>query len=302
MSDLDRQERKRAARYRRARIRHFLFTHGPNRLSRGRVFARHQAQTLVIHRLQISSPLWPAAFDGLRIGHVSDFHLGDLLPIDRALQVVEDLAGQKPDLIACTGDVVDLDHREAGPLLSALAAIRAPLGAALVLGNHDELHCPRTLSRMADAAGMIVLHNEAIRIRHNGDSLMLAGIDWARSAAAVGRMVDAACGEASHLLLAHNPKAFIRAADLGIPLTLSGHTHGGQIAMRGRPKANIALARRTAGLYHRGDSRLYITTGVGAWFPLRLNCPPEVAVITMRHEAATDRAEPDPRRRRRRRA
>lgn len=276
---------KRSGKYHRARIRHFLFTVGPNKISADRIRRRHLAQDIVVREIEVASPRWPAAFDGLRIGHVSDFHLGDLLPLDRALQVVEQLAEQEPDLVACTGDVVDLHHDQAGPLLEAMAQIKAPLGAALVLGNHDELHCPDTICRLASQVGVIPLCDEAIDINRNGHHLRVAGIHWAKTAVACAKRVDAACGDFVHLLLAHNPKAFVRAADLEIPLTLAGHTHGGQIAMRKRDHKNGSGSKRyKAGLFEQGASRLYVTTGVGAWFPLRINVPAEIAMITMRHQ------------------
>jgi predicted MPP superfamily phosphohydrolase len=293
MSDPVLPRSKRTGKYQRARIRHFLFTVGPNTLSGGRIRRRHLAQDVVVREIEIASPRWPKHFDGMRIGHVSDFHLGHLLPLEKALEVVELVREQEPDLVACTGDVVDLDHHEAAPLLSALADISAPLGTALVLGNHDELHCGDTLSRMAEDAGLAVLRNEAIEIVHNGNRLRIAGIHWAKSAVTCARYVDATCGHDAELLLSHNPKAFMRAAELGIPLTLSGHTHGGQIAMKNRPNANLAIAHRhRAGLFAEGSSRLYVTSGVGAWFPLRINCPAEIAMITMKHQPAPVEAQP----------
>jgi predicted MPP superfamily phosphohydrolase len=252
----------------------------------------------------VRSALWPAAFDGLRIGHVSDFHLGDLLPLERALQVVERLAEQQPDLVACTGDVVDLHVDEAPELLAALANVGAPLGSALVLGNHDELHCPDAISTMASHAGCILLRNEAVQYARGEGKLIVAGLDWSRSEAGCRRLLDLTCGDdASHLLLAHNPRAFRRASEMGVALTLAGHTHGGQVALRNRPAANLAAARRhTAGLYEKGASRLYVTAGVGAWFPLRLNCPAEIAMLTMRHDAdAGGRERRSPRRKPKRR-
>ena len=112
---------------------------------------------------------------------------------------------------------------------------------------------------------------------------MVAGIGWASSAVACAKRVDRACADGADLLLAHNPKAFLHSADLGVPLTLSGHTHGGQVAIKNRPNANLAVTHRhRAGLFERGPSRLFVTTGVGSWFPLRVNCPPEMALITMR--------------------
>ncbi len=239
----------------------------------------------------MSSPRWPAAFDGLRIGHVSDFHLGELLPVDKAVTVVQCLAEQQPELIACTGDLVDLDSPDIGQLLEALAKVDAPLGCMLVLGNHDELHDPDGLAQRARDVGITVLRNEAVRISRNGSFLIVAGIEWGRSAVACAKHVDLACGDGvdPHLLLAHNPKAFLRAADIGIPLTLSGHTHGGQIAMKKRPNANLSIThRRSIGTFQTDGSMLYVTSGIGAWFPLRVNCPAEIAMLTIRHEPAPE--------------
>ena len=274
--------RRKKARYRRARIRNFMFTIGPDRLSGGRIARRHLARDFHVREIAVESPHWPTELDGLRIGHISDFHLGELISLERALEAVEHLAAQEPDFIACTGDVVDLHHHNAAPLLQALAAINAPLGCGLVLGNHDELHCASTIMRIAHNAGLIVLHDESAVITHNGHPLVIAGISWARSAVACAKRIDLAGGAEAHLLLAHNPRAFLRAAELGIPLTLSGHTHGGQIAIKNRPNTNLAFTQRhRAGLFEAGPSRLFVTTGVGDWFPLRVNCPPEIAIITM---------------------
>ncbi len=281
----ERDTRRRERAYRRARIRHFLFTVGPHRVSGGRITRRHLAQEVVVNDTELCSPQWPTSFDGLRIGHVSDFHLGDLLPLDKALEVVEELGRQQPELIACTGDLVDLDSPDSGRVLEALAAIDAPLGCFFVLGNHDELHDPRGLVRTAREVGVTVLQNEAVCIRRNGHPMVVAGIEWAKSSLQCSRFVDAAAGDENpHLLLAHNPKAFLQAADRGIALTLAGHTHGGQIAFKSRPNANLALTHRhSAGMFQADGSLLYVTSGVGAWFPLRLNCPAEIAMLTVRH-------------------
>ena len=289
MSDSKASNQKRSSKFHRARIRHFLFTVGPNKISGDRIRKRHLAQDVIVRELEISSPRWPATFDGLRIGHVSDFHLGDLLPLERALEVVDQLGEQQPDLVACTGDVVDLHHDQAGPLLEAMSAIQAPMGTVMVLGNHDELHCGDTVTRLARQAGVIALRNETVDINRKGHHLRIGGIHWAKSAAALGKHVDCTCGDFVHLLLAHNPKAFLRAADLEIPLTLAGHTHGGQISLRPKREINGNVSRGLkAGLYENGPSKLYVTSGVGAWFPLRINCPAEIAMVTMRHAPETE--------------
>ena len=279
---------KRSSRYRRAKLRHLLFTVGPNRLTGGRLLDRHHAAGIATRRIEIECPLWPRAFDGIRIAHISDFHIGDLLPMEKAMAVVEQLADERPDMICNTGDVIDLDCIDVGPLFRALQAIEPPLGNYLVLGNHDELDDPDRLRNIATASGITVLDDSTIRVVRNGDELTVGGIEWARTPQACRSRLDRTVGpDGVDLLLSHNPKAFDHAGELGIPLVLSGHTHGGQIARKDRPDANLAIAhRRSAGLYEHGDSRLFVTVGVGAWFPIRMNCPAEVAILTIRSAPA----------------
>jgi predicted MPP superfamily phosphohydrolase len=279
-------QKRPSGKLRRAKARHLLFTSGPNKLSRGRLFKKHFDQSISLNEVEITSPRWPNAFDGLRIGHVSDFHLGDLMPIDRATQAIELLANQEPDIVVCTGDVVDLYVEGAQPLLKALADIRAPLGTMLVLGNHDELDCANTLSSMALQEGITLLRDATCDVRVGGNQLRIAGIDWAKSAKQCSLKVERVCNEDTHILLSHNPKAFVQATTLNIPLTLSGHTHGGQMALKKNKGANLAVSHKySAGLYGVGDSRLFVTVGVGAWFPLRVNCPAEVAILTLRSKS-----------------
>lgn len=282
-SDPSPRRKKGRVKFHKARIRRFFFTHGPHRLTGGRMTRRHMATEVKLREIDVVCPSLPRAFDGLRIGHISDFHLGDLLPVERAVEIVQMLAEQEPDLVACTGDVIDLHSAGAEPLFEALAGTGAPLGSLFVMGNHDELEDRDRVIHMATSSGMVVLQNEAIEINHNGDELIVAGVEWGKTLAQCRRHVDSACDESVHLLLSHNPKSFRRAAEIGIPLTLAGHTHGGQIAMRPRThESRPARRKHKAGLFHHENSRLFVTTGVGAWFPLRINVPPEIAVITMR--------------------
>ncbi|MFO0872795.1 MAG: metallophosphoesterase [Phycisphaerales bacterium] len=299
---------RRSAKYIRAALRHLIFTTGPNRLSRGSLLRRHLAQDVEIREVEIRSPRWPKAFDGIRIAHVSDLHVGDLLPVDRAVRIVEEVRALEPDLLACTGDVVDLDNSVAPPVLDALRAVDAAMGNLLVLGNHDHLDDAEALVEMARRAGMTVLRDEAIELVGGGGRLALGGVEWSRTIAESvarverlvgvrpppaprGRGVRGATGPGAapppertlDLLLSHNPKAFRAAARLGIPLTLAGHTHGGQIARKRQPTHNLAFAHgHNRGLYRHDSSHLFVTTGIGAWFPLRINCPPEIAIVTVR--------------------
>ena len=277
-----RAPKKTSSKYRRAKMRQMVFTGGPNKISRGRIFKKHFDQRIKLKNIDVSTQLWPPEFDGLRIGHISDFHLGDLMPIDRALAAVQMLESQSPDIVVCTGDVIDLDVHGAEPLFEAMANIKSPLGTMLVLGNHDELDCAVTVSSMATDAGIILLRDTRCTINHCGSKLHIAGIDWAKSQKKCSAKVDRVCNEETHLLLSHNPKAFRAAAKHNVPLTLSGHTHGGQLAFPNKPGANLAVAHRHSnGVYDIEHSRLFVTAGVGAWFPLRINCPAEVAVLNV---------------------
>ncbi|MCH2134267.1 MAG: metallophosphoesterase [Phycisphaerales bacterium] len=277
---------KRSVKFRKAKIRHVIFTLGADRLTGGWLGRRHDAQAPVTRHVEISTPAWPRDLDGIRIGHVSDFHFGDLMSLDKALLAVEALRAESPEIICNTGDLVDLEWSGVEPLAQAFADLNPPLGNYFVLGNHDELDSADEVARIASEAGLHVLRDDTFTVRRNDADLTIGGIDWARTPPQCQSRIDTMVerGGRPDILLCHNPKGFDHAAELGIPLTLSGHTHGGQIARRNKPDANMAFAhRRSAGLYENGHYRLFVTVGVGAWFPLRFNCPAEVVIITMRH-------------------
>jgi predicted MPP superfamily phosphohydrolase len=259
-----------------------LLTKLPDSLVGGRLKSRHVAQAIRIEELTLESAVWPREFDGLRIAHLSDIHFGHLLGEVRLMQAIDAVRAVRADLIAITGDLIDLSAHESPLLFERLALLQARLGVFVVLGNHDHLDHPRSIVRGARDAGLIPLMDESVRAGGR-DGLLVAGIDWSKSIPGCGERLRR-CGVArADLLLAHNPKAFVAAEERGIPLTLSGHTHGGQVARRGNRRHNLVFTQRlSAGLYRRGESNLYVTNGVGAWFPLRLNCPPEIAVIEMR--------------------
>ena len=274
----------RAGRLARAKLRHAVLTRLPDQIVGGALSRRHLAASIDVRKIEVRVPNWPKKFDGMRVGHISDLHVGDLMPVSKALDAVALLAATKPDLIACTGDLVDLDVEGCEPVFKALGALRASMGRYFVLGNHDLLDDAKRVLRLARQAGLTTLRSEMHVVR---GGLRIGGIDWSRTLAGNAQEVRSVVkdGIAPHLLLAHNPKAFREAARCKIPLTLAGHTHGGQFALlpnlRKSPRAAASRALR-AGHYHEGDSHLFVTTGVGRWFPLRVNCPAEVAIITVR--------------------
>ena len=267
----------------RAKLRHKLFTTGPNKLSRGRLLKKHFDQSIQVNEVSIRSSKWPTTFNGLRIAHVSDFHLGDLMPLERAKQIIAMAASQEPDLVACTGDVVDLHPDGVEDFMESLANVKTTYGIFLVLGNHDELDNPQLVVDAALQAGIHVLQDSTCTIRKGDACLRIAGIGWAKSEKQCNGKVQNTCSSETHLLLSHNPKSFYAASELSIPLTLSGHTHGGQMALKNKMRVNLAAAahKYTEGLYQEGNSNLFVTVGVGAWFPLRVNCPAEIAMLNV---------------------
>lgn len=279
--------RGRAGRLARAKLRHAALTVLPDQLVGGALLKRHLQTEITLRKVEVRVPFWPTRFDGVRIGHISDLHVGDLMPAERALEAIQLLRRESPDLIACTGDVIDLDVDGSEPVFAALGALRASLGRYLVLGNHDILDNARRVLRLAQSSGLKTLRGEILTAR---GGLRIAGIDWSRTLAGNAAGVQAVTkdGAPPHLLLAHNPKAFREAAKLNVPLTLAGHTHGGQFAILAKRRAQTRAASSKplrAGHYHQGNSHLFVTTGAGGWFPLRVNCPAEVVVITVRRQA-----------------
>ncbi|HTG98637.1 MAG TPA: metallophosphoesterase [Vicinamibacterales bacterium] len=222
----------------------------------------------------------PAALSGLRIGFITDLHRSDTVThelIDRAVQL---LMAQSPDLIVLGGDYVTWgDRRFVGPAADALAPLTAPHGVFAVLGNHDNDHdMPPALT----AKGFVVLRDARTRLTIRGETLDLAGVRfWTRKPSEIAYVLRGAAPNL--ILLAHTPMRLIEASSLAVPLVLSGHTHGGQIVL---PGIGAVAAREfpvIAGAGRRENTRIFVSRGVGTvYVPVRLNCPPEVAVLTLR--------------------
>lgn len=285
--------------FRRAKLRHKLFTLGPDFLLRGRLRERHLKNEIALRHFQVRLPNWRADLGSLRIGHLSDLHFGDLMPPERVEEIVDVLRNQALDMVAFTGDAVDLEWRGIEHFFDLLASVPAPLGHVMVLGNHDHLDDADAVVEAARARGIMVLMDEVVTIDlPGGGSIRVGGVDWTKRLQECSERIAMISDQFSQetnpidLLLSHNPKGFIEATRQRIPLTLAGHTHGGQVALKGRPDRNLAVAHRlSAGFYEREGSALFVTTGVGSWFPLRVHCPPEVVVLEV---AQGDWVEPDP--------
>jgi uncharacterized protein len=221
----------------------------------------------------------PAGLAGLRIGLVTDLHRSDTVShemVDRAVRLV---MSEAPDLIILGGDYVTWgDRRFVGPAAEALGPLEAPYGVFAVLGNHDD---DRDMPAALTARGFVVLRDARTRLTLRGETLDLAGIRyWTRRAGDIAHVLRGA--SPTVILLAHTPMRLAEAAALAVPLVLSGHTHGGQIVL---PGVGAVAAREfpvVAGTGKRENTTIFVSRGVGTvYVPIRLNCPPEVALLTL---------------------
>jgi uncharacterized protein len=226
----------------------------------------------------------PASLDGLRIALLTDFHLtGDVAATD--IQRAIDLArAETPDLIVLGGDyVTQQDHRFMAPCADLLRTLTAPLGVFGVLGNHDdEVEMSRELKRR----GVEMLTDARTTLTIRGETLDLIGLRfWTRQPSDLARLMRG--GMTTNILLAHDPRRLVQAAALNIPLMLSGHTHGGQIVIPGMGAIAARKFPVIAGMGRRENTTAFVSRGIGTvYVPCRINCPPEVALLTLKRLAA----------------
>jgi predicted MPP superfamily phosphohydrolase len=238
-------------------------------------------------RRTLRIPGLPPAFENYRIVHLSDVHCGPWTPPARVRSWVSRINALAPDLVAVTGDLITTGSEYVHAVAEALGGLRAPDGVFACMGNHDYFTDGEAFAGSLGRAGLTVLRNRGQAVERAGDRLYVAGVDdtWTQRAdmpAALRHRPE----DSTTLLLAHDPLLFPEAASHGVELTLSGHTHGGQIAVPGLAR-NLNLARLmspfTVGLYQTGRSILHITRGAGTTGPpIRIGAPSEIAVLTLR--------------------
>jgi predicted MPP superfamily phosphohydrolase len=221
----------------------------------------------------------PEALRGLRIGFLTDIHRSATVSHDTIAAAVRMLMAERPDLIVLGGDYVSFaDRRYMRPAADALAPLSAPSGVLAVLGNHDDDHdMPAALV----ANGFTVLRDARTRLTVRGEPMDFVGIRyWTHKVTDIVHLMHGALPHA--ILLAHTPNRLNEAVQLAIPAVISGHTHGGQIVL---PILGPIAAREfpvIAGLERKQGTTIFVSRGVGTvYIPIRINCPPEVAVLTL---------------------
>jgi predicted MPP superfamily phosphohydrolase len=254
---------------------------GTGGAAHGFLYERHH---LELTRTPFPVPGLPDEFRGLRIGLLTDIHRSQTVSHEMVSAAVQMLMAEKPDLIVLGGDYVSWrDRRYVHPAAEALAPLSAPHGVIAILGNHDD---DREMPAALAAKGFTVLKDARTRITIRDEAMDFVGIRfWTYKPA---DLVHAMRGSLPNtMLLAHTPKRLFEAQQLAIPAVISGHTHGGQIVL---PGIGAIAAREfpvIAGLAQRQGTTIFVSRGIGTvYVPVRINCPPEVAVLTLEAAAA----------------
>jgi predicted MPP superfamily phosphohydrolase len=278
-----------------------------------------------VRHVDIPVPNLPAGLEGMKIVQISDIHLSSYMPrlqVRRAVNMANDLGA---DLALVTGDFITGAGDPIADCIDEVKGLRAPLGVWGCNGNHEiYARAEDTAQLLFAQAGMKLLRSENAQLTFNGASFNLIGVDYQRERTNGGRRVQLlqrveplVRRDMPNLLMSHNPNAFNRAAELGIELTLAGHTHGGQIQVEildHRLSPARFITDYVAGLYHRpmfapapneransassafetnhgslfpGRSSalasIYVNRGLGTvGAPVRLGVPPEITLLTLR--------------------
>jgi len=254
-----------------------------------------QIEHFRIRRMTIALPNLPEALDGLTIAHVTDLHVGQFTRgevLDRIVRATNDLHA---DLVLYTGDLINFALSDLDAALAVAGRMRGTHGFFMCEGNHDLFEDAAEFRRRTHAAGLGLLVNESSVVTIRGTPVQLLGLRWgARDshphdpasrgdgaiAASMEELLPQRAPGTFPILLAHHPHAFDFAKD--IPLTLAGHTHGGQLMAAPNLGFGPMLYRYWSGLYQDANHALVVSNGTGNWFPLRTRAPAEIVHITLR--------------------
>ena len=256
---------------------------------------------LTVRRVDTEVPALGPEFDGLRVVQLSDLHVGPHTSRRFLQRVVETVRSLEPDLIAVTGDLIDDRAEDVASYARSLGGLTAPLGVYMIPGNHDVYAGWDAVEGALREANLgTVLVNDVRLITRGESTIALLGTGdpagGARGSTRAAPDVERALAQVSKgavvIAFAHNPALWPSLAKRGVALTLSGHTHWGQLAI---PRLGWSLAspflEHAMGAHQSDDSLLYISPGTGYWgIPFRLGASPEVTLVTLhRGQTATAR-------------
>ena len=267
-------------------------------------YARERLQFEIV-RVTVPISNLPVALNGLRIVQLSDIHIGDYMPADEIRRAVALANSLSADLAVITGDFVSDAGDPLALCIQELSRLHAPLGVWGCNGNHEiYAGAEDAAERLFTQNGMTLLRQKAVQLDWKSESFNLIGVDYQHNVHLTGSALPTLGGveplvrrDQFNLLLSHNPNTFSSAAGLGIALTLSGHTHGGQINVEILSHSFSPAKFMTpfvAGLYQLPNAQsanqpadnppafLYVNRGLGTLgVPARIGARPEITLLTL---------------------
>jgi predicted MPP superfamily phosphohydrolase len=248
-----------------------------------------------VRRLTLRIPRLPAALRGLTIAHLSDLHIGKLTR-GKVLDDIVTMTNQlDADLILLTGDLINFALEDLPEAIALLRKMKSRHGLFLCEGNHDLIQDRAQFEAAAKASGLGFLLHETAMVTVKGEPVRILGLRWGEGMGqetaaftpgdALADLLAEGDTDAFTILLAHHPDAFDAAAVADIPLTLAGHTHGGQLMLTPSFGFGPWLYRYWSGHYQKGASQLIVSNGAGNWFPLRIGAPAEIIHLTLEPDA-----------------
>jgi len=250
-----------------------------------------QLSHLRVRRFTLSIPTLPRALDGITLAHVTDMHVGGVTSERVLRQMVSTTNALRADLVLLTGDLINYELACLSEGIALVKALEARYGLWAIEGNHDLAVNGGEFEQRVKAAGVPLLLDESALANVRGHAVQIFGLRWLDgsvgqrdrvTALQVRDVLKQRRPDAFPILLAHHPHAFDAAVKADLPLTLAGHTHGGQFMLDSQHGLGPAMFRYWSGHYARGGSQMIISNGVGNWLPIRINAPAEIVHITLR--------------------
>jgi hypothetical protein len=248
---------------------------------------RPRADAVEVTALDVPIPGLPSAFDGYRILHVSDLHGGARMVCASAADRLARASNLSPDIVVFSGDLAARPDAIAA-MAKEMTLLQAPDGQFAVIGNHDAWMGEERVTDALSLAGYRVLANEHVAVERQGDKFYLAGVRDASYTRAddLPAALRGIPEGVPVIVISHSPDIVLKPMAERAALILAGHTHGGQVVFPWLGPLYVPTRlgrRRMAGLLEVNGRKVFITRGLGEVFPpFRLNCPPEVALITLR--------------------
>lgn len=244
-------------------------------------------EAVELNRIELKLKQVPSYLKNYKIAQITDIHIGPYISVEDFVSMVRRLAEEKPNRLVITGDIID-DLNFLDELVASIDSLVKlfPDGIDYILGNHEYIHDVNRVWKALSTTKMHMYRNSNRQLVGGTEPVYMVGVDYNFKEASeynhvfLDKAMKGVPKDAFVILLAHHPSFLVNAFDKGIPVTLSGHTHGGQINVFGIPLIPV-YHPYWRGLYTDGNGHYgYVGNGSGHWFPVRFNCPREITIFT----------------------